>query len=112
MILQKYNGNDFMFGLYGKATFNKTSELRPYVYSEFVNKSVNVEKEAYKYEKPYNSFSLGGGAEKTIDNLVLTGDLSFIDAKEGDSKSNGVSGNDKEDYGNRFLASFKAVYRF
>lgn len=114
-ISDDYSINNFMLGLYGKATFNRQGEMRPFVYSEFVRKSVNEENTNYEFTKAYNSFDLGGGVEKYIDGLKLVGDIKLNIAKEEDyeEKVGAVTTKGgKVDYGSNLVASFKAEYRF
>ena len=104
-----------MLGLYGKATFSRQGEMRPFVYSEFVRKSVNKEDTNEEFTKAYNSFDLGGGVEKYIDGLKLVGDIKLNIAKEEDyeEKVGAVTTKGGEiDYGTNLVASFKAEYRF
>ncbi len=114
-ISDDYSINNFMLGLYGKATFNRQGEMRPFVYSEFVRKSVNEEDTNYEFTKAYNSFDLGGGVEKYIDGLKLVGDIKLNIAKEEDyeEKVGAVTTKGgKDDKGTNLVASFKAEYRF
>ena len=114
-ISNDYSYNNFMLGLYGKATFNRQSEMRPFVYSKFVRKSVNEEDTNEEFTKAYNSFDLGGGVEKYIDGLKLVGDIKLNIAKEDDYeyKVGAVTTKGgKVDYGTNLVASFKAEYRF
>ena len=110
-----YSFNGFKIGLYGKATFNRHSEMRPFVYTELVRKSLNIEDTNYEYAKAYNSFDLGGGVEKYIDGLKLVGEIKLNIAKEEEYKEKtvGVTTRGGEvDYGTNLVASFKAEYRF
>lgn len=114
-ISDDYSINNFMLGLYGKATFSRQGEMRPFVYSEFVRKSVNKEDTNEEFTKAYNSFDLGGGVEKYIDGLKLVGDIKLNIAKEEDyeEKVGAVTTKGGEiDYGTNLVASFKAEYRF
>lgn len=114
-VSDNYSENNFMLGLYGRVNFGQVSQVKPYAYARYQRKSVEINDTNLTFTKPYNSFDIACGADKVIDDLTVTGEVLLNTSKEEQyelTMGSLTTKAEEKDYGTRFVASLKAVYRF